>query len=102
MTDGILHPIQRIEPQTGYRLRVTWADGGQDTVDFTADVERGGVWTALRDPASFARARLVRHGKVLEWPEPADTRGNPKIDIDADGLHDMARRQRHLHAGHAA
>jgi hypothetical protein len=93
VTDGILHPIASIAPQTGFRLRVTWASGEQSTVDFTDDIGRGGVWAALRDEAAFARARVAYHGHVLEWPEPAGPRGEPRIDIDADGLFEMAARQ---------
>ena len=93
MNDGILHPITSVEPQTGYRLLVTWASGDQSSVDFANDIARGGVWSALRDEAKFAQARVAYHGHVLEWPEPAGPDGAPRIDVDADGLHEMAIRQ---------
>jgi hypothetical protein len=81
MTEGILHPIASIEPRSGYRLLVTWISGDQSTVDFTDDIRRGGIWAALRDETKF------------EWPEPARSDGSPHIDVDADGLHEMAMRQ---------
>jgi hypothetical protein len=94
MTDGILHPIASIEAQAGYRLLVIWASGDKSIVDFGDDIRRGGIWATLRDEAKFARARLAYHGRVLEWPEPAGPDGSPRIDVDADGLHEMAARQR--------
>jgi hypothetical protein len=93
MTEGTLHPIASIEPRAGYRLLVTWASGDKSTVDFADDIRRGGVWAALRDETKFAQARVAYHGQVLEWPEPAGPDGAPRIDIDADGLHEMALRQ---------
>jgi hypothetical protein len=93
MNDGILHPIARVEPQPRYRLLVTWATGDQATVDFAEDIARGGIWAALREDAKFATARVAHNGYVLEWPEPAGPQGEPRIDIDADGLFEMARRQ---------
>jgi hypothetical protein len=94
MTDGILHPIESIEAQPGYRLLVTWATGGQSTIDFSGDIRRGGIWEALRDEARFAQVRLAFRGRVVEWPEPVRPDGTPRIDVDADGLHAMAARQR--------
>ena len=93
MAEGILHPIASIEPRSGYRLLVTWISGDQSTVDFTDDIRRGGIWAALRDETKFALARVAYHGQALEWPEPARSDGSPHIDVDADGLHEMAMRQ---------
>src|SRR5271166_1840954 len=94
MNDDILHPITHVEPRQGHRLLVARAAGDQATVSFAGDIARGGIWAALRDEAAFAQARVAYHGHVLEWPEPAGLRGEPRIDIDADGLFDMAARQR--------
>lgn len=93
MNAGILHCIVRVEPQPWYRLLVTWTSGDQLTVDFTDDIKRGGIWAALRDEAKFAQARIAHNGHVLEWPEPAGPDGEPRIDVDADGLHEMASLQ---------
>jgi hypothetical protein len=93
MNDGILHPIARVEPRSGYHLLIIRASGGQSTVDFTGSIERGGIWAALRDTAKFAQARVAYQGRVLEWPEPAGADGSPPIDVDADGLYEMACQQ---------
>jgi hypothetical protein len=94
MTDGIVHRITSIEPRTGYRLRVTWASGDPSIVDFADDIARGGIWAALRDNAKFAQAKVGYGGRVLAWPEPAGPDGAPRIDMDADGLYEMAARQK--------
>jgi hypothetical protein len=94
MNDGISHRIERVDPKPGYRLSITWTTGAQVTVDFSEDVRKGGIWAPLRDPALFSRARVAGGGTILEWPEPADKDGNPRIDIDADGLYVMGTQQR--------
>jgi hypothetical protein len=93
MNDGIVHPIASVEPQAEYRLLVTWASGDQSTVDFADDIKRGEVWAELRDAAKFAQARVAWQGRVLAWPEPTGPDGEPRIDVDADGLFEMAARQ---------
>ncbi len=93
MTDGTLHPIACVQPQAGYRLLVTWKSGDQSTINFADDIGHGGIWAALRDQSRFAQVRVAYHGQVLEWPDPAGVDGAPRIDVDADGLHEMAMRQ---------
>jgi len=90
VTDGILHRIKTVEPRSGYRLHVTRATGEQSDVDFSDDVQNGGVWTELRDEQLFGQARVAYDGCVLEWPEPLRGNGEPRVDIDADGLWVMA------------
>jgi hypothetical protein len=93
MTSGIVHRIESVAPAPGYCLLVTWTTGRQTIVDFSRDTARGGAWLELRDAQKFARARIANDGAVLEWPEPAGADGSPRIDIDADGLYEMAARQ---------
>jgi hypothetical protein len=93
MTEAIQHPIQRIAPQPGYRLLIHWKAGGNAIVDFSDDVAHGPIWEPLRDERLFAQVRLVKRGRVIEWPEPVRHNGEPAIDIDADGLWYMAQAQ---------
>src|SRR5450631_1742216 len=93
MTDGILHRIARVEPRPGHRLLVDWASGDQSVVDFAGDIANGGIWARLRDEEKFAQARVANEGRVLEWPDPAGRDGSPRIDVDADGLFDLATQQ---------
>jgi len=94
MTGAILHPIDRIAPLPGYRLRIWWRSGGESVIDFADDVATGPVWAPLCDPVMFAKVCLVDQGTAIEWPEPKDRNGWPSVDVDADGLWHMAQRQR--------
>jgi hypothetical protein len=93
MSDGITRRIETVSPQSGYRVVVTWQDGQRTVADFSADVKRGGIWTALRDHAKFSQVRVAEQGAVLEWPDPAGADGSPRIDVDADGLYAMSLQQ---------
>lgn len=90
MIDGILHPIERVDPLPGYRLRVWWRGGGQSLIDFSADVANGPVWEPLRDERLFAKVQVIDDGGAIEWPEPRRGNGWPVVDIDADGLWETA------------
>ena len=93
MTDAIQHPIRRIEPQPRHRLLIHWKAGGQSVVDFSDEVANGPVWEPLRDENLFARVRLVKRGRVIEWPDPIRHNGEPEIDVDADWLWYIAQAQ---------
>ncbi len=88
-----MHRIESVAPAQAYCLLVTWTTGEQTIVDFSEDTARGGIWLELRDTQKFAKARIAYDGAVLEWPEPSGADGGPRIDIDADGLYEMAARQ---------
>lgn len=56
----------------GYQLAVTFQDGTKGVADLSAlasDRDRG-IFSALRDPANFAQARLELG--VVTWPNGAD------------------------------
>ena len=86
--------IEAIEPRKGFKLAVTWENGGQFVISFTDDIRRGGVFAALRDEKVFAKARIGRRRRSIEWPEPQDENGEPIIDIDADALLHLAEQQK--------
>jgi hypothetical protein len=65
---AITQRITRVEPQSGYRLRLVFADGLEGVVDFAPTVEKGGVFSPMRDPAFFARFELQSHGRLISWP----------------------------------
>jgi hypothetical protein len=64
----MLQRITRVEPQSGYRLRLLFADGLEGLVDFTSTIQKGGVFSPMRDPAFFARVELHPNGRLISWP----------------------------------
>lgn len=77
--------VNSVEVRPGFRLHVTFVDGTAGEVDlepFLARPEGGlGVFSPLRDPEVFARARVVLG--AVEWP------GGP--DLAPDAMYDAVR-----------
>lgn len=69
--------ITAFEPLGALSLRLTFADGTQQDIDFAPVA--GGWLAALADPAYFARVRLNDSGN-LEWPGGED--------FNPEALHD--------------
>jgi len=59
-----------------YRLRLTFADGIVDEVDF-GDREWRGVFEQLRDPAYFAQVVVDPESGTIAWPNGADMAPEP-------------------------
>ncbi len=55
--------------QGGYRIRVTFSDGAEKTIDFESWL-KGPVFEPLKDPAYFKRFFL--DGWTIAWPNGAD------------------------------
>ena len=71
--------VAKLQPLSGFRLRVEFVDGLSGTVDMSALVisEHAGVFAALADPAIFAHAS-VEYG-VVTWPG--------EVDLAPDAMH---------------
>jgi len=65
-------------------------------VDLSHMVQRGGIFTELRDEQKFALVRIGERNRVVEWPTPSDNLGYPIIDIDAESLYVMGAQQKAL------
>lgn len=61
--------VVQAEYRGGFRIRVTFNDGSQKTVDFEAWLH-GPVFEPLRDPEYFKRFFL--DGWTVAWPNGAD------------------------------
>lgn len=61
--------VVQAKHQGGYRIRVTFNDGVEKTVDFEPWL-KGPVFEPLKDPAYFKRFFL--DGWTLSWPNGAD------------------------------
>ena len=58
------------DPAT-YSVKLTWANG-QETVNHFAHLVGRGVFAAFSDPKFFAKARVGKRGRSLEWPGELD------------------------------
>jgi hypothetical protein len=69
-----LHPLHRVtafERVGAHALRVEFADGSQQTIDF-APVLAGELYGPLQDPDLFGDVRLDPEVHTLVWPNGAD------------------------------
>ncbi len=57
-----------------YGLRLSFEDGTSGVVDGARWVERDrpGVFARLRDPAEFAKVRLLPEWGTIAWPDDVD------------------------------
>jgi hypothetical protein len=71
--------VTQVEPLSGFRLRVLFADGLTGVVDMSALVHspEAGVFAALRDPSLFAQVALD-YG-AASWPG--------ELDLAPDAMH---------------
>jgi hypothetical protein len=77
--------IAAIEAQPGYRLKVTWQDGGEAVVDMTGVVHRQAYFASLKDEAAFRQVTVIDYGTGIEWANG--------IDYSADSIEVMAGEQ---------
>ena len=56
----------------GYKLDLVYADGSHSVVDFLPRIERGGIFTPLRDLTFFRQASIGEDGRTIEWPGEVD------------------------------
>jgi hypothetical protein len=61
--------VIRAEYRGEYRIRVTFSDNSEKTVDFQ-DWLKGPVFEPLKDPAYFQR--FFAEGGTVNWPNGAD------------------------------
>ena len=80
-----LPSVIRAEHAGDYRLRVTFSDSSEKTVD-VADWLQGPVFEPLRDPAYFGRFFI--DGGTVAWPNGADIA--PETLYAAEALEEFA------------
>ena len=74
-----IHRVLSFERIGSHALRVAFADGSEQTIDFEP-VLRGELYGPLRDPEIFGQVRLDLEVQTLVWPNGAD--------FDPTTLHD--------------
>jgi hypothetical protein len=81
------HAIRRAIPRPDSTGAIEWADGTSSTVDFRADIARGGALASLAQPAVFLHRLFVQSaGESLAWETPAGL-----VDFHADELWQRGR-----------
>jgi hypothetical protein len=65
----MVRPI-KVEPLSGYRLRVCYADGVEGIIDLSDQVGRG-VFAPLRDEGFFRKVRIGDRGQIA-WSDDLD------------------------------
>lgn len=65
-----LNDVKRIEYKSGYSYLIEFDDGIRAVIDFSDYLDRGPVFTPLRDIEIFRQARI--EGGTIAWPTGAD------------------------------
>ena len=85
--DHPMHRVTSFEIVAPYRIRVDFADGISQTIDFEPMLE-GEMFGPLRDPDAFGRVVLDAEAHTLAWPNGAD--------FDPATLHDWPQHEAEL------
>lgn len=71
--------IRAAKACSDYTVEIEWVDGSRSVVEFTATIEKGGVFAVLADTDFFVeRLSVGDNGDWLAWPGG--------IDFSADSL----------------
>lgn len=62
--------VTEIEYRSGYTFRVAFDDGVEADMDFSEYLDRGPIFSALRDFELFKQATI--EGGTIAWPNGAD------------------------------
>ena len=76
------HDVLKIKYLNNYRLELTFDDGKSGILDCKPIIEKGGVFSALRDPNVFKKATINRELGVITW--------NNEIDIAPETAYSLA------------
>jgi uncharacterized protein DUF2442 len=66
-----IHRVTCIEQVADFTLRLSFADGTSQTIDFSS-VLAGEIYGPLADPAFFRQVRLDPEVHTISWPNGAD------------------------------
>jgi hypothetical protein len=77
--------IAAVEAQPGYRLKVSWQDGGETVVDMTCVIHKQEYFHSLRNETTFRQVGVIDYGTGIEWANG--------IDYSADSIEVMADQQ---------
>ena len=66
------HDVTDIQILDNYKLRLTFDDGKSGVLDCKPFIEKGGVFSKLRDPEFFKRVHIHNELGVLTWDNEID------------------------------
>lgn len=76
------HDVVNIKCLDDFELELTFDDGKSGILDCKPFIEKGGVFSALRDPNVFSQAEIHKELGVITW--------NNEIDIAPETAYNMA------------
>ena len=91
-----MKPLPRIlscEPVIHGVLKIVWNDGFEGVVDLRPTMDRGRVFSFLREPENFREVRVSEYGHSIGWIGD----GGEEIDFGTDNLRSKAENQAKLH-----
>jgi hypothetical protein len=68
----VCHDVIGVKCLDDFRLELTFDDGRSGIVDCKPIIARGGVFSKLRDPDVFRRARVNEELGVVTWDDEID------------------------------
>lgn len=76
------HDAVHVKSLNNFRLEITFDDGKSGILDCKPIIEKGGVFSALRDPNIFKKATIHKELGVITW--------NNEIDIAPETAYSLA------------
>jgi hypothetical protein len=89
----LLPRIVACEPVIHGVVKIVWNDGFEGVVDLRPTIDRGRIFTYLKDPRNFANVKVDEYGHSIGWV----TDSGDEIDFGADNLREKAENQAKLH-----
>ena len=85
--------IVSCEPIIQGVLKIVWNDGFEGVVDLRPTIDRGRVFSYLRQSVNFRKVRVSEYGHSIGWINES----GEEIDFGADNLRTKAENQAKLH-----
>ncbi|MDQ7825610.1 MAG: DUF2442 domain-containing protein [Candidatus Eremiobacteraeota bacterium] len=68
----MLTRVRKVKYLKEYKLLISFTDGSEKVFDMMRCIEKGGVFTPLRDIEYFKRVSVNPESRTIEWPNGVD------------------------------